>query len=576
VRPELIERALSRPLVRVNQAGYLGDGPKRATLITDATEPMTFIVRAGDGRAVHAGTTVPLPGSSPFPAHAIDFSALGVSGLGFTIEVSDGSSSEQFAIDHSPYDALFGDALRFFYVQRSGSEIAPDVMPGYGRPAGHIGVAPNQGDTAVTAWAGPAADTLYPGWTMDRAVDVSGGWYDAGDHGKYVVSGGLSAALLLASHELLDRCSVSADDLSSRGPSLLGEAMWEVDWMARMQVPPGQQHAGLAFHRVHDDHWTPLPLAPHDDPARRVLHRPSTAAGLNLAAVAAHAARCVPSGGEQSARLVEVARRAYDAAQREPALFAPDDGGAYGGGPYNDDDVADEFYWAATDLYLTTGEERFRRDVLDSACHTGDVFDPQGFDGDRVAAFARLELATSTSCRLPDLDRVRASVVDAADRLLAIQAGEAWDQPYAPTDGWDWGSNGRIANNLIVIATAHELTGAARYREGFMNGLGYLFGRNPIGISFVTGYGSYHSHRQRVRHFGRALDPSFPPPPPGSLAGGAASKTYPGFPGDPRFAGLPDQLCYVDEPTSETTNDICIRWNASLVWLGAYLSCLRH
>jgi endoglucanase len=576
VRPELIERALSRPLVRVNQAGYLGDGPKRATLITDATEAMTFIVRAGDGRAVHAGTTVPLPGSSPFPAHAIDFSALGVSGLGFTIEVSDGSSSEQFAIDHSPYDALFGDALRFFYVQRSGSEIAPDVMPGYGRPAGHIGVAPNQGDTAVTAWAGPAADTLYPGWTMDRAVDVSGGWYDAGDHGKYVVSGGLSAALLLASHELLDRCSVSADDLSSRGPSLLGEAMWEVDWMARMQVPPGQQHAGLAFHRVHDDHWTSLPLAPHDDPARRVLHRPSTAAGLNLAAVAAHAARCVPSGGEQSARLVEVARRAYDAAQREPALFAPDDGGAYGGGPYNDDEVADEFYWAATELYLTTGEERFRRDVLDSACHTGDVFDPQGFDGDRVAAFARLELATSTSCRLPDLDRVRASVVDAADRLLAIQAGEAWDQPYAPTDGWDWGSNGRIANNLIVIATAHELTGAARYREGFMNGLGYLFGRNPIGISFVTGYGSYHSHRQRVRHFGRALDPSFPPPPPGSLAGGAASKTYPGFPGDPRFAGLPDQLCYVDEPTSETTNDICIRWNASLVWLGAYLSCLRR
>jgi hypothetical protein len=53
---------------------------------------------------------------------------------------------------------------------------------------------------------------------------------------------------------------------------------------------------------------------------------------------------------------------------------------------------------------------------------------------------------------------------------------------------------------------------------------------------------------------------------------GPASKIYPGFPGDPRFDGLPPQLWYVDEPTSETTNDVCIRWNASLVWLAGYLA----
>ena len=63
-----------------------------------------------------------------------------------------------------------------------------------------------------------------------------------------------------------------------------------------------------------------------------------------------------------------------------------------------------------------------------------------------------------------------------------------------------------------------------------------------------------------------------PPPPRGSVAGGPASKDYPGWPRDPRFAGLPDELCYVDEPDSETTNDVCIRWNAPLVLLAAYLS----
>ena len=105
-----------------------------------------------------------------------------------------------------------------------------------------------------------------------------------------------------------------------------------------------------------------------------------------------------------------------------------------------------------------------------------------------------------------------------------------------------------------------------------------LFGRNPVGLSFVTGHGTDYAHSQRVRHFAHTLDPSYPPPPPGSLAGGPASKTYPGFPGDPRFDGLPPQLCYVDEPTSETTNDVCIRWNASLVWLASYLADMprRH
>jgi endoglucanase len=94
--------------------------------------------------------------------------------------------------------------------------------------------------------------------------------------------------------------------------------------------------------------------------------------------------------------------------------------------------------------------------------------------------------------------------------------------------------------------------------------------RNAHGLSFVTGHGTDTAHRQRVRHFGHALDPAFPPPPPGSLAGGPAGKRYEGFPFDPRFEDLPGQFCYVDEPTSETTNDVCIRWNAALVWMATF------
>jgi endoglucanase len=55
------------------------------------------------------------------------------------------------------------------------------------------------------------------------------------------------------------------------------------------------------------------------------------------------------------------------------------------------------------------------------------------------------------------------------------------------------------------------------------------------------------------------------------LAGGANSRPHPDFPYDPRLIGLPPQCCYLDEPTSEVTNDICVRWNAPLVYVATYL-----
>jgi endoglucanase len=53
------------------------------------------------------------------------------------------------------------------------------------------------------------------------------------------------------------------------------------------------------------------------------------------------------------------ARRAWAAAQVNPSVFAsPDD--SNGGGPYNDEQVTDEFYWAAAELFITTGNDEFR------------------------------------------------------------------------------------------------------------------------------------------------------------------------------------------------------------------------
>src|SRR3546814_9062670 len=72
----------------------------------------------------------------------------------------------------------------------------------------------------------------------------------------------------------------------------------------------------LAFHKVADEHWTALPMPPQDDPERRVLFPPSTAATLNLAATAAQCAR-IWRGIDPafSARCLDAAKRAFAAAE---------------------------------------------------------------------------------------------------------------------------------------------------------------------------------------------------------------------------------------------------------------------
>jgi endoglucanase len=421
--------ARGRPEVCVNQLGYLQGAPKRAVWLSDAREPAPFRARDGGGGEVLRGWTEPWPvrpdPSSGLAVHVLDFSALRAEGAGFTIEV-EGARSRAFAIARDLYRRLVRDALGFFYLQRSGIAIDEARAPGYGRPPGH------PGDVAVEAWTGPDAERLYPGWSCPGGFDVSGGWYDAGDHGKYVTSGAMPVWQLLATVELLRRRRAGTDWWAQTEALLLEECRWQLDWLLRMQVPAGRRHAGLAFHRVHGSEWAPLPCWPHQDPTTRVLHRPSTAAALHLAAAAAHGARVWRDDRVFAGRLLDAAVTAYRAARAEPLLLAPDDEGAFGGGPYADDDVADEFAWAAAELWLATGDPAYGKDA--GRALEPEAFDVDGFDWNRMAAAAALDLALHGEA-LDDHDRAVANVVAAADRLVDLEATQPWGQPYAPAGG---------------------------------------------------------------------------------------------------------------------------------------------
>jgi endoglucanase len=570
------------PRVLVNQLGFLPARPKIATVRSDAQAPLDWTLRDAGGQPVARGKTTPFGADRPSgdAVHVVDFSTFRAPGDGYVLEVG-GERSHPFAIRPDIYHRLKYDALAYFYQNRSG---VPITMPyaqkqQWTRPAGHLS------DRAV-----PCLPALACGYKLD----VSGGWYDAGDHGKYVVNAGIAVWTLLALDERLARFGRSAGDFADGKmaipeagngvPDLLDEARFELEWMLKMQVPEGHPLAGMAHHKIHDRSWTSLATAPHQDHEPRFLHPPSTAATLNLAAAAAQGARVFATIDPAfSARCLTAARRAWAAALAHPALYARESAQSAGGGPYDDGDASDEFYWAAAELAVTTGEPAFKEALERSPNYlrVPTTAEPRGkpagvptsMTWQGTAALGSLSLLIDDKLLSPAARATLvASLRAAADLYVHIENEQGYRSPLQPgPKGYPWGSNAVVANNLLVIALAYDVTHDRRYLDAVAVGFDYLFGRNPIDQSYVSGYGARPLEHPHHRFWARQYSFRFPPPPPGALSGGPNSGLQDPTAKQAKLAGCAPQKCYVDHIEAWSVNEVAINWNAPLAWVAAFL-----
>ena len=178
-------------------------------------------------------------------------------------------------------------------------------------------------------------------------------------------------------------------------------------------------------------------------------------------------------------------------------------------------------------------------------------------------------------------EALKASVLSAADTYVGREASQGFGQPYAPSSisydnsntGYIWGSNSFVADNSIVISYAYLLSDDEGYIDGVTSGLDYLLGRNPMNLSYVTGYGSNTAHNPHHRFWANSLDPSFPSAPSGVLVGGPNSGME-----DPYVQSLgwqpgvtPPATCYADNIEAYSVNECTINWNAPLCWVTAFV-----
>jgi len=563
--------------LRVNQVGYLPKAPKYAVVQREEASPLPWELRDGSGNVVASGQSQPLgeDSDSGEKLHLLDLSSYETASKGLRVELG-GESSPAFDVGPDVYHQLKYDALRYFFYNRSGIPIAlPYALDfKWTRPAGHLS------DSSVGC----------PAETCKYKLDVHGGWYDAGDHGKYVVNGGIAAWTLLDLWERTHYLGASEADFGdgklnipesgNNRPDLLDEARWEIEFMMRMQVPEGQDKAGMVHHKIHDTFWTPLGTTPPSHTDTRYLHPVSTAATLNLAAVGAQCARVYRTVAPAFAsKCLKSAVRAWNAALANPKMFAsPMDN--MGGGPYDDLDVSDEQYWAAAELYLTLGTEELLKFVVESPHYASmgigstheKVSEFTSMTWQSTAALGTISLAVVTDAGSAELaSKARQSVAQAAEQYLEAIAQQGFRLPMRRgSDGhYPWGSNSFVANNGVVLALAYDLTGDAKYLGGATQALDYLLGRNPLGLSYVTGYGFEPVENPHHRHWAHSRNLRIPVPPPGALVGGPNSKLQ-----DPtskrRLNGCAPLRCYTDSVDAWSVNEVAINWNAPLAWLSAF------
>jgi len=581
-----------QPAIRLNQLGFQPGSPKHAVAADPSPTVLLWSVTdAGGAVAAHGSTS--LFGDDPVSGdhvHQLDLSAVKQPG---TYRLTVGANTGRpFVVAPDVYRPLARAALNYFYQTRAGTPIEARFAGGaqWARPAGHPHeIAPcfSGTDESGTVWPGCGA----------YKRDVTGGWYDAGDQGKYVVNGGIAVWTLQNLYEVertipeTKRFTHGAELVPNQGKldPLLVEARWEMDFLLAMQVPDGTHMqlpvgrqawnakmtlsdvdaSGMAHHKVADLHWTKLPMPPQDDPEPRLLYPPTTGATLNLAATAAQCARIWKTiDPVYSARCLDAATRAFDAALRNPAIYT---GNFTGSGGYGDPNLADEFYWASAELFATTHDPLYA-DVLHRVHFFTDPVHEPGWGS--TAALGTITLAlTDGALSAPEQAAQRKLIVAAADGFLAEEARSGYRLPYASAN-YSWGSNSSLLNRAILLGLAARFTGEARYRDGMVDVMDYILGRNPLDESFVSGFGARAMHNPHHRFWAHMLDPHLPPPPPGVVSGGPNN----GRPADDiaRTMGpCAPQRCWQDHAFAYSLNEVAINWNAPLLWVAAYLDDTR-
>ncbi|MCL6606138.1 MAG: glycoside hydrolase family 9 protein [Paenibacillus sp.] len=551
--------------IKVNQVGYPVDGVKQA-LVTGFEDVLTVdegtpfsVINTANNTAAFSGTLVLTKnydaidsGERVFTA---DFTNLTVPGK-YYVAVQGLQNSPKFSIGEANeiYEPFLTDVSRYFYYQRTGINITSPYTQNYQR----TDFTP---DTAVPLMSNPSI-----------TKDVSKGWYDAGDKGKYVNAGAKALSDLFWAYEMMPgKFTDNQFNIPESGngiPDILDEAKWELEWMLKMQdAATGGFYARVTFQD--DDNMVDREIIDADTVSSRTAIK-TTADTATAAGVLAHAYLIYQNIDPAFAQsCLNSAEAAWGYLEAHPENIRTPNTGRW---PYDVTDDASNRLWAAGSLYRTTGDakynnyflenytdmEIFFEDTLDFASGWANTWNT-GF-------FSYLKAANPNSGVVSwYTDKFQQWFNDKVSRYNE----SAW-KSIIKDGNYYWGITMQVADTPMEMIIGTKLLGTFESNRAIIDKITYsqldwILGQNPVGVSFVSGYGD-NSVKYPFSIMYRT--DNLPGVPNGYLVGGPNKFSNDVTVGNQisRFAAKN----YNDNFQEWTTNEHTVYWNSGLVFVAAF------
>ncbi len=540
----------SIPLIYVNQIGYL-PAEQKIALVSASTGLSFEVINQKLHKTILRGmlkTAEPGDVASGSDLWHADFSVISATGE-YILKIPGLGNSYPFQIQDNLYRELISKTLAAFYFHRSGAAINQTYAGKWSRETLH------------------SADGLIHS-TTDIPHNAIGGWFDGSDYGKYSVSGIYSAGVLLMLHEQFPHQfgdgSLLIPEQANGIPDILDKVRWELDFIHLMQNKNGGIHHKLTTLDP------PKPELPNKKDPPRYVFPTSTAATAGACALFAKASRAY-----------SVHDATYAALCKNSAVAAwnylethPNDQGFVNPAnvrtkTFKDADDSDERFWAAIELYITTGDKTYQNTALSIEKNRVPLLSASGYWGN-VMPLAVGSILSAT----PEMfdAKLRQTIVkdllslsNIISESISIDGGKL----SLKEGDFAWGSNGALLQNALILCLADIYKSNPVYRQGALDQLHAVLGRNPLSMCYITGFGSRSP--MHPYHLISMADKAEEPIPglivsgPNQFLGDSALKKI--------FAktAAPATI-YLDSAESYSSNETDLTWNAVLAFVASYIS----
>lgn len=320
----------------------------------------------------------------------------------------------------------------------------------------------------------------------DKGVDLTGGYYDAGDHMKFTFP--LSSALTMLSWGGLEYRA--GYEKAGQWQTLLDTVRWGTDWLIKAHPTPNELYAQVGDGRLDHAYWGP--------PERMTMKRPSykitpgapgsDLAGEASAALASASILFVKDDPAYAATLLRHARELYEFAVKSPGSYSDSVPAAkeYYPSRYG---YQDEVAWAAAWLYSATGERRYLDEaaaIYKDAIQGRLAGAASCWDDKRPALAVLMARLTRKDVYKKDAEQFLDYWTDGrlGLRVRYTPGGLAWHNEWGPL---------RYAANAAFLAFVYS-DRVADYRYMYhrfaRRQINYILGDNPAKRSYLVGFGN--------------------------------------------------------------------------------------